>query len=67
MSLRPGHTLASQEKKTQNVATKPNWIRVRVAGLGKVLRMAFEEVFVMALDIYQTRQRTYSLLVHIPL
>lgn len=43
----------------QNVATKANWIRVRVAGLGKALRMLFEEVLVKALEKYQIMQRVY--------
>jgi hypothetical protein len=30
---------------------------VRVAGLGKALRMDFEDVFVKALDMYQMIQR----------
>jgi len=38
-------------------ATKPNCIRVRVAGLGKALRIALEDVFVKALDVYHTRHR----------
>ena len=57
-SLRAGKAVDNQEKKTQNDATKPNWIRVRVAGLGKELRMDFEEVFVNALEKYQIKQRT---------
>jgi hypothetical protein len=56
--LRAGNTVESQVKKTQNDATKPNWISVRVAGLGKELRMDFEEVFVKALEKYQIKQRT---------
>lgn len=45
----------------QREETKANWIKVRVAGLGKALRMAFEEVFVRALDRYQTMERIYSI------
>jgi hypothetical protein len=55
-SLREGQTVESQEKKRQKVETKPNWISVRVAGLGKELRIDFEEVLVKALEKYQTRQ-----------
>lgn len=50
----------SQEKKRQRKATKKNCMRVRVAGLGKALRMDFEEVFVRALDMYHITQRIYS-------
>jgi hypothetical protein len=50
----------SHEKHMQREETKANWIKVRVAGLGKALRMAFEEVFVRALDRYQTMERIYS-------
>ncbi len=38
--------------------TKANWIRVRVIGLGKTLRMDFDEVLVRAELMYQMRQRT---------
>lgn len=47
----------SQEKKRQRKATKKNWMSVRVAGLGKAMRMDFEEVFVKALDMYHITQR----------
>jgi len=33
---------------------------VSVAGLGKALRIDFEDVFVRALDMYQTMQRIYE-------
>jgi hypothetical protein len=59
-TLREGKMVESQEKKTQNEATKPNCTRVRVAGLGKELRMVFEEVLVKALDKYQMKQRIYG-------
>jgi hypothetical protein len=59
-TLREGKIVESQEKKTQNEATKPNCTRVRVAGLGKELRMVFVEVFVKALDKYQMKQRIYG-------
>lgn len=62
-SLRDGQTVESQEKVMQKDATKPNWIRVSVAGLGKELRMVFEEVFVKALEKYQIMHRTYGQLV----
>lgn len=52
-----GKMVASHEKKTQKEATKANWIRVSVAGFGNALRMALEDVFVRALDIYQMIQR----------
>jgi hypothetical protein len=58
---RAGNTEASHEKNRQNEATNPNCIRVRVAGFGKAFRMDFEEVFVRALDIYQTIQRIFDL------
>ena len=57
--MRDGQTVESHEKKTQYEATKPNWIRVRVAGLGKELRMDFEEVLVRALEKYQIKHRIY--------
>jgi hypothetical protein len=53
--------LASQEKRRQNEATKANWMRVRVAGLGKVLRIDFEDVLVKALDMNQAKQSIYGL------
>jgi hypothetical protein len=49
----------------QKEATNANWIRVRVAGFGKALRMAFEEVLVRALDIYQMMQSIYILNQHL--
>jgi hypothetical protein len=55
-----GKMVASHEKKMQKEATKANWIRVSVAGLGNALRIAFEDVLVRALDIYQTMQRIYN-------
>ena len=55
--FRNGKTDASQEKRRQKNATKPNWIRVSVAGFGNALRMAFEDVFVKALETYHTIQR----------
>ena len=33
---------------------------MRVAGLGKALRMDLEEVFVRAEEVYQARQRIYN-------
>jgi hypothetical protein len=33
---------------------------VRVAGLGKALRIDFEDVFVRALDMYHIMQRIYD-------
>jgi hypothetical protein len=62
--LRAGKRVASQEKKKQNVATKANWIRVSVAGLGKALRIDLEEVLVRALEKYQIMQRVYSNIIH---
>ena len=55
-----GYMWASQAKSTHQEDTKANWIRVRVIGLGKALRMDFEEVFVRAELMYQTRQSIYS-------
>jgi len=55
-----GKIVASHEKNMQKEATKANWIKVSVAGLGKALRMDFEDVFVRALDIYQIMQRIYN-------
>lgn len=60
-----GKTVANQEKKRQKLATKPNWISVRVAGFGKAIRIDFEEVFVRALEKYQMMQRIYILLADI--
>jgi hypothetical protein len=56
-----GKIVASHEKNMQREATKANWIKVSVAGFGKALRMAFEEVFVRALERYQIMQRIYSI------
>ena len=39
--------------------TKTNWIKVRVMGLGKTVRMDFEDVLVRAEEVYHTRQRTF--------
>lgn len=58
--LRAGKMVESQEKKRQRKATKKNWTRVRVAGLGKALRIDFEDVFVRALDMYHIMQRIYD-------
>lgn len=58
--MRAGKTEANQEKNIQNVATKANWMRVRVAGLGKALRIDLEDVFVRALEKYQMIQSVYS-------
>lgn len=55
--MRDGQTVESQEKKRQNDDTNPNWMRVSVAGLGKELRIDFEEVLVSALDKYQMMHR----------
>jgi hypothetical protein len=52
--------VASHEKNMHKEATNANWIKVSVAGLGKALRMAFEEVFVRALDRYQIMQSIYT-------
>jgi hypothetical protein len=59
--------VASQAKRRQKEATNANWIRVRVAGLGKALRMAFEDVLVRALDMYQIMQSIYILNQHLNL
>jgi hypothetical protein len=58
--LSQGKIVESQEKRRQKLATKPNCMRVRVAGLGKALRMDFEEVFVKALERYHIIQRIYG-------
>lgn len=50
--------MESQEKKMQKDETNANCMRVSVAGLGRALRMDFEEVFVRALEKYQMIQRT---------
>ncbi len=52
-----GKMVASHEKKMQKEATKANWISVSVAGFGNALRIALEDVFVRALDMYQIIQR----------
>ena len=49
--------VANQAKKRQYIATKPNCMRVSVAGLEKAFRMALEEVFVRALEKYHIIQR----------
>jgi hypothetical protein len=55
--LRLGNSVASHEKKRQNDATNANCIRVRVAGLGKALRIDFEDVLVKAEEKYHTIHR----------
>jgi hypothetical protein len=57
-----GKMVANHEKNMHKEATKANWIKVSVAGLGKAFRMAFEEVFVRALDRYHIMQRIYSII-----
>ena len=51
----------SHEKHMQREETKANWIKVSVAGLGNAFRMAFEDVFVRALERYHIMQRTYTI------
>lgn len=58
--LRAGKIVDSQEKKRHRKATKKNWMRVSVAGLGKAFRMDFEDVLVRALDMYHIMQRIYD-------
>lgn len=52
--------VASQEKRRQKEVTRENWTKVRVAGFGKTFRMALEEVFVRALEVYHIIQRIIS-------
>src|SRR5690349_11480959 len=47
-----GKVDASQENNRQYDETKPNWTRVKVAGLSKAVRIALEDVLVMADDQY---------------
>lgn len=58
--LRLGKTVESQLKRRQKKATKANCIMVRVAGLGKALRMDLEDVFVRALDKYHMIHNVYK-------
>jgi hypothetical protein len=57
--FRAGNMEDSQEKRRQKKATKKNWMRVRVAGLGKAMRIDFDEVLVRALDVYHTTHKIY--------
>ena len=52
-----GSNVDSHEKNTQKEETNANCMRVSVAGLGRALRIDFEEVFVKALEKYQMMQR----------
>lgn len=54
-----GKRRARNAKHRHHPETKANWIIVRVIGLGKALRMVFEEVLVRAELKYQIRQSTY--------
>lgn len=54
-----GKRRARNAKHRHHPETKANWIIVRVIGLGKALRMVFEEVLVRAELKYQIRQSTW--------
>lgn len=54
-----GKRRARSAKHRHHPETKANWIMVRVIGLGKALRMVFEEVLVRAELKYQIRQSTW--------
>jgi len=56
---------ASLEKRTQYDETKTNCMTVRVAGISKVLRIDFEDVFVNTDVRYQRIQRIYSRVSHV--
>ncbi len=54
-----GKMVVSHEKNIHKEATNANWIKVSVAGLGKALRMAFEEVLVKIEAMYHTAHNVY--------
>lgn len=56
-SLRIGNTVASHAMRIQSDDTKANCTSVRVAGILKALRIDFDDVFVSADDVYQSRHR----------
>ena len=67
--LSRGKRRARNAKHRHHPETNANWIIVRVIGLGKALRMVFEEVLVRAELKYQIRQSTWygCQLVHVPM
>lgn len=58
-SLSRGKVDASHENSMQYVDTKANWMRVKVAGLSKAVRIVLEEVLVRAEDQYHMTQSPY--------
>jgi len=59
VDLRRGYRCARKARKMHQVETKRNWMRVRVMGLGKALRMAFEEVLLKMEVMYHIPQSIY--------
>lgn len=55
--FREGNIEARYERIKHHVETNPNWTIVRVMGLGRAVKIDFEEVFVSADVIYQRTQR----------
>lgn len=58
MTFKRGNTVANQAKIRHHEETKPNCMSVRVTGLGKAVRIAFEDVFDMMEVEYHMPQRT---------
>ena len=56
---RGGWMRAAQDSNRHHEHTNMNWIRVKVTGLGKAVRMAFDEVLDMIEVVYQMAQRNF--------
>lgn len=54
-----GKAAASVDQIRQYEATKTNWTMVSVAGLGKLLRMDLDDVFVSSEVVHQMMQRAW--------
>lgn len=59
--LSQGLCLASHARKMHQKETSRNWMMVKVTGLGRDVKMAFEEVLVMMEVAYQKPQRAYRI------
>lgn len=59
-TFRLGNDIARNAKKRHHPETKANCMMVKVIGLGKVLRIDFDEVLVKAELKYQTRHRIWK-------
>jgi uncharacterized protein YpuA (DUF1002 family) len=55
-----GHFRAEYESRTHHPETKANCMMVKVTGRGKAFRIDFEEVLVIAEDMYHIRHNNYQ-------